>query len=102
MPNMNYTIINNFQLESPDAELDESTLHEALSIRIADMLEYEIDLLFSTLYRLDVLEYKIKHVLAGTSGEDIASGLARLVIERQKEKNATKKNDGSPPVFVDF
>jgi len=99
---MNYSIINNFQIESSEETLDEDTLHEALTDRIAEMLQYETDLLFSTLYRLDVLEHKIKHVLSGVSGEDIPGGLARLVIERQKEKLATRKNTGEPPQFKDF
>ena len=98
---MNDVIINNFQLDDIE-HLDEKTLHQALSSRIAEMLDFEMDLLFSTLYRLDVLEYKIKAVLSGSTGEGIADGLARLVIERQKEKMVTRKNTGGQPNFEDF
>lgn len=98
---MSNVINQNFQLEG-DQALDEVTLHQALTTRIAEMLEYETDLLFSTLYRLDVLEHKIKVVLSGNTGEDIPSGLARLVIERQKEKMKTRKNAGESPNFTDF
>lgn len=99
---MSDAIINRFQLDTASESLDEGTLQEALAVRIAEMLEYEIDLLFSTLYRLDVLEYKIKDVLGGMTQEDIPSGLARLVIERQKEKMSTRKNRGQAPNFEDF
>ncbi len=101
---MRFAIINNFQLDSIEQadHLDEDTLRNALSVRISEMLTYETDLLFSTLYRLDVLEYKIKQVMAGTTGEDIAMGLARLVIERQKEKLKTRSTNRRPPEFMDF
>lgn len=99
---MSDAIINRFQLDTASESLDEDTLQEALAVRIAEMLEYEMDLLFSTLYRLDVLEYKIKDVLGGMTQEDIPSGLARLVIERQKEKMSTRKNRGQAPNFEDF
>ncbi len=99
---MSEIIINKFQLDSDTDQLDEKTLHEALTNRIADMLQFEADLLFSTLYRLDVLEYKIKAVLSGNTGEEIPAGLARLVIERQKEKMKTRKNLGNAPQFKDF
>ena len=98
---MSDVIINNFQLDDIQ-NLDEMTLHQVLSARIAEMLDFEMDLLFSTLYRLDVLEYKIKAVLSGNTGEGIAAGLARLVIERQKEKMITRKNAGGSPDFKDF
>ena len=98
---MNNIINQNFQLEE-DQILDEATLHQALTNRISEMLELEVGLLFSTLYRLDVLEHKIKTVLSGSTGEDIPSGLARLVIERQREKLKTRKNAGQSPIFKDF
>ena len=82
----------NFHIMSEDArDLDEEQLHLALAARIADMLEHEIDLLLSTLYRLDVFERKIKDVLSGRTGEGVAEGLARLVIERQKEKVESRR-----------
>lgn len=98
---MSDVISRNFQLDD-EIRLDESTLHQALTSRIAEMLDFQADLLFSTLYRLDVLEHKIKSVMAGTTGEEIAAGLARLVIERQKEKSITRKNSNSTPHFKDF
>lgn len=68
--------------------IDEKELIAMLAKRVAEMLDHEPGLLFSTLYRLDVLEHKINAVLK--SGEDPAAGLARLIVERQKEKLETR------------
>ena len=73
---------------------DEAALIEMLAERIAQMLDTETDLLFSTLYRLDVAEVKINQVLHSPF-ENPAQGLARLVIERQKEKVKTRQQYGS-------
>lgn len=72
------------QLEGPN----EAQLIAALATRVAHMLDHETDLLFSTLYRLDVLEKDINAVLK--SSEDPAHGLARLIVERQKQKLKTR------------
>ncbi len=62
---------------------------KALATRVAEMLDKEPELLFSTLYRLDVLEPKINAVLHSSS-EAPAYGLARLIVERQLEKAKTR------------
>lgn len=73
------------QLQGPGLE----ALIRQLAERIAYMLDKEPELLFSTLYRLDVLEHKINAVLqSGT--EEPAYGLARLIVERQLEKHKTR------------
>ena len=70
-------------------ELSEQDFLFALARRISEMLDSEAELLFSTLYRLDIFETKINAVL--NSNEDTALGLAQLVVDRQKEKIATRK-----------
>ena len=72
-------------LKGPELE----DLIKALAERIAYMLDKEPELLFSTLYRLDVLEPKINAVLHSSS-ESPAEGLARLIVERQIEKSKTR------------
>ena len=77
----------------PNREYTEEDLMLALGDRIAEMLEFEPDLLFSTLYRLDISERKINEALH--QGEaDIHLKLARLVLDRQKAKLETKKKYG--------
>ena len=81
----------NFELpESPDHRLTEEELFEALSDRIAYMIEYELDMLLSLLYRFDVDEGKINAALSPGSAEAANKGLTRLVMERQKDRVATK------------
>ena len=62
-----------------------------LENRIAAMLEQETDLLMSTLYRLDVDEGKILRVLKQTDQGSIPGGLASLVLDRQRDRQATRQ-----------
>jgi hypothetical protein len=86
---------NEFDITLRDVALDQLSgpaledLIRALAERVAYMLDKEPDLLFSTLYRLDVLEHKINTVLHGGT-ENPAYGLARLIVERQQEKLKTR------------
>jgi hypothetical protein len=79
--------LRDFSLEALN-EADEAKLIATLAQRIAYLLDHEPALLFSTLYRLDVLEVNINAVLK--SNEDTAFGLARLILDRQKEKLKTR------------
>lgn len=77
--------------------LSESDLYNAIKDRVAYLLETSPELLMSSLYRLDVLEVKINAVLAPDSPVAPIEGLARLILERQKERIATKKKFKSDP-----
>ena len=82
--------------ESLDIDLTQpSTTDEevlaVLSARIDTMLESEPDLLMSLLYRLDIEEKAILQALEPGNGEPAALALARIVLERQKQRSATKK-----------
>lgn len=61
-----------------------------LSERIGEMLERQPEQLMSLLYRLDVLEEKIRPVMRPDAPEPANVGLARLVVERQRQRIATK------------
>lgn len=76
----------------------EDDLVEALADRIADMLEKQPEQLMSLLYRLDVLESKIVPVMRPDAPEPANIGLARLVVERQKQRIETKKNTRIDPL----
>ena len=79
-----------FELESATPPATEAELLAVLTQRIADMLERQPDYLMSLLYRLDVLEEKIRPVLRPDALEPAPLGLARLVLERQKQRVLTK------------
>lgn len=73
--------------------LSRQALQEALAKKVAYMLRYQTVELFSKLYRSDIFEEKIKAVM--DMGGDIAFGLAGLIIERQIEKEISKRQNPS-------
>lgn len=84
-------IVRNFELETTEESLSEEELLELLTHQVAYMIEYKMDYLLSLLYRLDVLEHKINHALSPVAIDPPAIGLAKLILERQKQRVATKK-----------
>jgi hypothetical protein len=61
-------------------------------------LEQQPDYLMSLLYRLDVLEPKIRAAMHPGAPEPAHRGLARLVLERQLRRMATKRNIKPKPL----
>ena len=80
-----------FQLSDAIDGLTEAELLSALSEHIAYMLEYQLEYLLSTLYRMDVIEAKIQAALRPDSPEPTNVEIARLIIERQKQRVFTKQ-----------
>lgn len=70
-----------------------------LTQRVAYMMDHEMDMLVSLMYRLDVAEHKIKIALMN---EHPAQAIARLFIERQKDRIKTKDQYKSPPIDPDW
>jgi hypothetical protein len=81
-----------FELESSPPPGSEAELLALLAERIGEMLEHRPEYLMSLLYRLDVLEKKIVPVLRPGAPEPPHVGLARLVLERQKQRAETKRS----------
>lgn len=77
-----------------DAILDEPALLDLFTQRVEELMRDDLGLLFSSLYRLDVEEYKIRDAL---HSPDIppARGIASLIIKRQKERLKTRKDYSS-------
>ncbi|MCC6462846.1 MAG: hypothetical protein IT260_20430 [Saprospiraceae bacterium] len=80
-----------FDLPQGSQPADEEELLAMLAERIADMLQQQPEYLMSMLYRLDVLEKKILPVMHPNAPEPANWGLARLVLERQKQRAETKR-----------
>ena len=87
-----------FELEGTEPPSSEVDLLALLSERIAEMLERRPEYLMSLLYRLDVLEEKIRPVMHPLAPEPANVGLARLVLERQKQRVATKRDIKTEPL----
>lgn len=84
-------ILRDFELVEPNKEITEQELLNYLSDAIAYMIEHKLDFLLSLLYRLDVSERKINEALLPGNTEDAPNALAKLVLERQKQRVATKR-----------
>lgn len=84
-------ILRDFELVEPNKEMTEQELLDYLSDAIAYMIEHKLDFLLSLLYRLDVSERKINEALLPVNTEDAPIALAKLVLERQKQRVATKR-----------
>lgn len=81
-------------LPENEAILDEEALITLFTTRVEELMQHDLDLLLSSLYRLDVEEHKIQRALRSSS-EAPARGIARLIIERQKERLRTKRDYSS-------
>ena len=77
------------ELTIQDSYLDKETLVTAMQQRVQELLQNQPDLLFSYLYRLDVLEHKIQSALSHS--ENVSKALAELIIDRQIERIRTKQ-----------
>lgn len=100
--NMNFEqyIAQKFELDALPY-LSRQALQEALATKVSFMLQRQPEELFSKLYRLDIFEEKIKAVM--DAGGDIAFKLAGLIIDRQIEKEISKKeNPSSEPEDEDL
>ncbi len=78
-------------LEGCSSFADEAALVALVAERVAELLERQPEYLMSLLYRLDVLEEKIVPVMRGQSAEPIPVALARLIVERQKQRLHTRR-----------
>lgn len=85
-----------FELESSTDFLTEAELLAALSDHVAYMMERELETLLSTLYRMDVQEPKVAAALLPNAPEPANVGLARLILNRQKQRIATKQTYQQP------
>jgi hypothetical protein len=83
-------ILSDFDLSVPEKSLNEQELLEYLAEAISYMIEHKLDFLLSLLYRLDVDEQKINTALLPGNPEPANFALAQLVLERQKQRMATK------------
>jgi galactose-1-phosphate uridylyltransferase len=72
----------------------EEELFQMLSDRISWLIEHNMEYLLSLLYRNDVAESKIHFALSPFEKDPANVALAKLVMERQKQRLATKQQYG--------
>lgn len=90
-------LIRDIGLET-SSEVDETVLLSAIIDRVTWMMKYDTNLLMSYLYRLDILEHKINAALTPGNPLTVEEALAVLILERQKERVATKKKYKQDPI----
>ncbi len=84
-------IVKNFEIDTDKTDFSDEELFDILSQQISDMLERKPEYLFSLMYRMDVLEVKIKAALHPMAVDLPHIGLTKLVLERQQERNRTRE-----------
>lgn len=76
----------------------DDVLLEYISQKVSWYLENDPDLLMSYLYRLDVAEPRINEALSFEAAEEPYMGIARLILERQKQRWLSKKKYKVDPI----
>jgi hypothetical protein len=91
-------IVRDFGLEVGDNPLTEEQLFDLLANAVAYMIESRLDFLLSLMYRLDIEEHAIRAALAPDAPELANIGLAKLILQRQKDRIFTKMKYKQPPL----
>jgi hypothetical protein len=78
-------------IEMP-ADISMQQLQEKLIIFINHLIQNDFQKLVSLLYKIDVDEDKLKRILRENAEKDTAEIIARLIIERELQKIATRKD----------
>ncbi len=94
-------VAKDLEIEGQWEFLSEKELLDALSDHVEYMMKYRIELLMSTLYRLDVSEQKVAKAMQPLTIDPPNIGIAKLIIERQKQRIETKQNY-KPSVLKDW
>ena len=84
------------QLNTDLSAEKKDALKKQLAVYLNDLLLHDFHSLVQVLYRVDVSEKKIKAVLDENPKEDAGNLLADLLIQRQLEKQETRKRFQSP------
>lgn len=81
-----------------DDNASKDDLVAAIAVRVLEYLDTDIELLFSYLYRLDILEHKIQYVINHQTQVPTHVGLAELIYDRQMDRVKTKKEIKQDPI----
>lgn len=87
-------IARDFELQATEdtAVLTEEELLRLLADQVGYMIDNQLEVLLSLMYRLDVDEKKVAAALSPLSLEAPNIAIARLVLERQKQRVFTKQH----------
>ena len=92
-------VVKDFALDLAIKEqLTEEELLQIVANQVAYYMEYDLEYLFSSMYRLDISERKIKKALSLTETEPANIAVAKLILERQKQRVYTKHYYKQQPI----
>lgn len=77
---------------------NENQVLDMIRNRVNELLDRDPELLMSYLYRLDILEVKLKEVLSKEATLPISEGISQLIFQRQMERVATKRKYKQDPI----
>jgi len=77
--------------ELPDSVSGVDELRAQLIPVINTLLNRDMNRLLTALYRIDVSEKKVKEILTTGAPEEIAPGIADLIIQRESQKVITRQ-----------
>ncbi|MCB0686580.1 MAG: hypothetical protein KDC53_08645 [Saprospiraceae bacterium] len=86
-----FELIKSQGLPELNQDQSEEELIDFMSQRIEALLAGDFEALMSMMYRLDVDEAKIRKALAPHNPENPARSLARLIVQRQMKRMATRE-----------
>ena len=87
-----------FSLQNFRPDMDEDGMYLLILERVNHLIRYDVDLLMSYLYRLDIAEPDIKKAMALDAILPANEGLARLILERQIKRMETKRKYRQDPI----
>ena len=91
LDNTKSLISKDFELTTDSSDITtEEELLQILADRMDEMLQHQIEYLFSMMYRLDIDEDKVHFALSPIAPEAANIGLAKLILDRQKQRAYTK------------
>jgi hypothetical protein len=91
-----------FEWEGESEPLTEEALFDLLANHIAWLIEHRLEWLLSLMYRLDIDEARVNAALHPAAAEPANVGLARLVLERQRQRVQTKRDYRPPKLDEDM
>lgn len=92
-------LINNelpFQLSE---KISLAEVKEKLAVHINYLINHDFEKLVYYLYRIDVNESKMKHLLDKNGGENAAGLITDLIIKRQSEKIKSRKENKNDTII---
>ncbi len=96
------SLINSNIALKENMDIDEQFL-DAVATRVGELMESNMELFFNHLYRMDVDEKKVHRVMISANrDESVYKTIARLIIQRQKRRQETKRIFKSPDLGEDW